>query len=136
MSERWVLDSSAVLVLLAGESGSEEIAEMLHQAEQAQARVMVPWVTMGEVAHIVETRWRRTQLIQVLGVVESTALELVPVERDLTLTAAHLKAEHGLAYVDAFAAALAQQEEATLVTNVDVFEGLEDIKVHRLGGGA
>lgn len=57
---------------------------------------------------------------------EATALETVPVGRHLALTAARIKAGYPIAYPDAFAAALAQQTEATLVTGDPEFELLED----------
>ena len=49
----------------------------------------------------------------------------MPVERELALTAAHIKAKHPLAYADAFAAALAMREEATLVTGDPEFKALD-----------
>jgi ribonuclease VapC len=59
--------------------------------------------------------------------VEATALEIVPVERELALMAAHIKAEHAIAYADTFAAALAQRAGATLVTGDPEFKLLDGV---------
>jgi predicted nucleic acid-binding protein len=68
-----------------------------------------------------------------LATVEATALEVMPVGRQLTLAAAHIKAEHPLAYADTFAAALAEQTSATLVTGDPEFRLLKkSIHVHWL----
>jgi predicted nucleic acid-binding protein len=133
MDETWVLDSFAVLALLGGEPGGEEVMRLLHQAREGQARLLMTWINLGEVAYIVERRWGQGRLRQVLATLEATALERVPVERELALAAAHVKAEHPLAYADAFAAALTAQTEATLVTGDPEFRLLEDnIRIHWL----
>jgi ribonuclease VapC len=52
---------------------------------------------------------------------------------DLTRRAAHLKARHRLSYADCFAAALAQQRDAELVTGDQEFRPLaRDVKLHWL----
>jgi len=58
---------------------------------------------------------------------EATALEILPVGRELAMIAAHIKARHAMAYADAFAAALAQETAATLVTGDPEFKLLEPI---------
>jgi ribonuclease VapC len=125
VAEPFVLDSFALLALLGREPGSQEVAGLLRKAQQGQARVLMTWVNAGEVAYIVERRWGAERLVAVLAMLETTALEMVPVERELALRAAHLKARHALAYADAFAAALAQQYAATLVTGDPEFKPLE-----------
>jgi predicted nucleic acid-binding protein len=125
VSEAYVLDSFAILALLGGEPGANEVARLLREAQEGRARLLMTWVNLGEVAYIVERRWGERRLHQVMGTLEATALEVVPVRRELALAAAHVKARHPLAYADAFAAALAQQTDATLVTGDPEFHPLE-----------
>ena len=126
MVETWVLDSFAVLALLGDEPGSEEVSRLLRRAETGETRVLMTWVNVGEIAYIVERRWGEDRLLQVLAALEATALEIVPVARELALAAAHIKATHPLAYADAFAAALTKNSEATLLTGDPEFQRLED----------
>jgi len=112
MSDTWVLDSVALLALLGSEPGGEDVARLLRQAQSGDARLLMTWVNVGEVAYIVEHRWGQTRLHQVLGTLEATTIEMVPVERALALAAARIKATHPLAYADAFAAALDRFFEA------------------------
>jgi predicted nucleic acid-binding protein len=84
-------------------------------------------VNAGEVAYIVERRWGVERLYAALAVMEATALEIVSVGRELALMAAPIKAEHAIAYADAFAAALAQQCAAKLVTGDSKFKLLEGV---------
>jgi ribonuclease VapC len=127
VGDSFVLDSFALLALLGGEPGSDTVADLLRQAEGDDTRLLMTWVNIGEVAYIVERRWGMGRLHTALAMVEATALETVPVERELALMAAHIKAEYPIAYADTFAAALAQRAGATLVTGDPEFEQLDDI---------
>ncbi len=126
MSEAYVLDSFAVLALLGSEPGGAEVAQLLRQAQAGGARLMMTWVNLGEVAYIVERRWGSEQVYRALALLEATALEIVPAGRELALAAAHVKAGHPLAYADAFAVALAEAADATLVTGDPEFRLVED----------
>jgi PIN domain nuclease of toxin-antitoxin system len=127
MVETYVLDSYAILALLGEETGSDKVATILRQAQKEIALALITWVNVGEVAYIVERRWGTGQVSRVLGNLEATKISIVPVERDLALVAAHIKAEHSLSYADAFAAALAIREKAVLVTGDPEFRALEPL---------
>jgi len=127
VADTFVLDSFAVLALLGREPGSEDVANLLRRAREVQARVLMTWVNVGEVAYIVERRWGSERLHAALAMMEATALEILPVERELAMTAAHIKANQAMAYADAFAAALAQETAATLVTGDPEIKLLEPI---------
>ena len=136
MSESYVLDSFAILALLGKEVGSHEVSDLLQRTQAGKVQTLMTWVNMGEVAYIIERRWGKGRLYQVLGRVEATGVEVVAVERELALTAASIKAEHPLAYADAFAAALAVTREATLVTGDPEFKILEpSLSIQWLGQG-
>ena len=127
MSERYVLDSFAILALLGKEPGSERVQAILQQANAEEADASMTWVNVGEVAYVVERRWGKARVHQVLGTLEATAVEIHEVGRDLALAAAEIKAEYPLAYADAFAAALALREQAVFVTGDPEFKQLDKI---------
>lgn len=136
MSESFVLDSFALLALLGGEPGSDMVADLLRQAQGGETHLLMTWVNIGEVAYIVERRWGMGRLHSALAMVEATALEMVPIERELALMAAHIKAEYPVAFADTFAAALAQHAGATLVTGDPEFQPLDDVlDIHWLTQG-
>lgn len=125
MAKAYVLDSFALLALLGKEQGGDLVADLLQQTQADEVQTRMTWVNVGEVAYIVERRWGTGQVYQVLGTLEATKIDIVPVGRSLALAAAHIKAEHPLAYADAFAAALAMAEDATLVTGDPELKSLE-----------
>ncbi len=127
MSETYVLDSFAVLALLGREAGSKQVSQLFQQAGKGETRLLMTWVNVGEVAYIVERRWGKERVYQVLGTLEATKIEIVSIERELALGAAKIKAGYPLAYADAFAAALAVREKATLVTGDPEFKMLKGV---------
>jgi len=126
MSRAYVLDSFAILALLGHETGSDIVSQTLRQAQADEVSAFMTWINVGEVAYIVERRWGKGRVYQVLGTLEATKIKIFPVNRTLTLAAAHIKAQYPLAYADAFAAALAMQENAQLLTGDPEFEILEE----------
>lgn len=127
MSDTFVLDSFAMLALLGDEPGSNDVADLLRRARADQVYALMTWVNVGEVAYIIERRWGAERLQAALAMMEATALEIVTVGRDLAVAAAHIKANHAMAYADAFAAALAQESAATLVTGDPEFKLVENV---------
>jgi predicted nucleic acid-binding protein len=133
MDEIWVLDSFAVLALLQEEAGSDKVLTVLQDAQAGSARVLMTWVNVGEVIYIVKRRWSKDKAHQVLGMLEATTLQIIDVDRALALGASAIKAANPVAYADAFAAALALREDATLITGDPEFRSLEDIiQIHWL----
>ncbi len=106
-----VLDSWAVLRFLEDTEPAASLVDGLLHA----ARPLMSWINLGEVHYVI----RRTRGETVAG--ETTrdlreALDVRLPDERLVLHAAHLKADHPMAYADAFAAALAITESATLWT--------------------
>lgn len=127
MTDAYVLDSYAVLALLGREAGSEDVAALLRQAQEGTATLLMTWVNAGEVVYIVERRAGTGRAYQALTFLEAAGVQMVAVERELALAAARLKAEHALAYADAFAAALAASTNATLVTGDPEFRAVKGV---------
>lgn len=120
----YVLDSYAILALLNDEPGAERVASLLKQASDPEPVVAMSLINLGEIAYIVERRWgiEKTQIV--LAYLEATGIQFVEVEKNSVLAAAHLKAKYPIAYADAFAAALAIELEATLLTGDPEFQAL------------
>ena len=128
-----VLDSFALLVLLQKEPGSEDVLRLLREAQTGAGRMLMTWVSVGEVAYIIHRRWGQDRVHQVLANLEAAGIAIVPVGRDLALQATAIKATHAIAFADAVAAALALTEQAVLVTGVPEFGKLEgSLSIHWL----
>lgn len=127
MSASYVLDSYAVLAFLRDEPGGPKVREQLQAAAQGRARLYLCLINYGEVLYLVERRWGEPELRRVIAFLDDLPIQMVPVDRPLTLATAHIKAHYRLSYADAFAAALAQMLDATVVTGDPEFKSVEGL---------
>lgn len=112
----YVLDSYALLAYLEAESGSDHVVELLETAKEGRCHLYMCVVNMGEVMYIVERERGLPKAQETLARIDELPIEIVNVDRPLTLAAAHIKMDCLIAYADCFAAALSQLKNAILVT--------------------
>ncbi len=124
MTSRIVLDSYALLALLNDEPGAARVEDLLRQAKSGEVELSMSVINLGELAYIVERRWGPEKLRAVLAYIEETKIQIVTVDKPHVLAAAHIKAQNPLSYADAFAAALAQELNVTLLTGDPEFEAV------------
>lgn len=107
----FALDSWAVLRLLEGiEPAASRVEQVLDEG-----RPVMSWINLGEVFYIIR---RDQDEAEALEIVRDLRLRLdldLPSESRI-LSAAAIKADHPMAYADAFAAATAAAHDATLLT--------------------
>ena len=130
MSERttvFVLDSYALLAYLGGEVGEERVKEILHEASLGEGRALMSLINLGEVAYITERERGLAKAQEVLAMIEQLPIEILRVDRQIVLAAAHIKAGYPVAYADAFAIVAAQAYEGTLITGDPEFESVREI---------
>jgi ribonuclease VapC len=122
----YVLDSFAVLAYLSGETGQARVQDVLALAQMGKARLYLCSINLGEVLYLTERRRGLSQAQRVLALIESLPLQILDASRDLVLDAAHLKAHYPISYADAFVAAVAQRENALILTGDPEFKAVED----------
>lgn len=105
------LDSWAVLAWLDGDEPAASVVQRVVEKE----RPRMSWLNLGEVAYQVERRHGADEAADVIRRLRA-ALLLDEVTPERVLAAAHLKAEHPIAFADCFAAATATAYGATLLT--------------------
>jgi ribonuclease VapC len=120
-----VLDSYALLAYLRDEAGAESVLAHLEKAGRRDVPLLMTEVNYAEVKYIILRKdgaeaWRRVE--SSLG---SLPIEFVPATRSLADLAAEFKAAHWLSLADAFAAALAREKNAELITGDAEFKALE-----------
>ncbi|HVY68863.1 MAG TPA: PIN domain-containing protein [Verrucomicrobiae bacterium] len=125
-----VLDASALLALFFEEPGAEKVENLLHQAAEADKPLLITAVNWAEVLYRMERKSGAPGLAGAREFARAMPLEIAPLDRDLAECAARLKTAHRLGLADAFAAALAQQKKAELVTADYEFKPLEkEVKI-------
>ncbi|MFZ2362590.1 MAG: type II toxin-antitoxin system VapC family toxin [Anaerolineae bacterium] len=112
----YVLDSFAVLAYLEDEAGAGQVNAVLTAARQGEASIWMSIVNFGEVVYITEREQGLFAAQRAIAAMDQLPLSVVDADRKLTLAAAKVKAHHGVSYADAFAVALAQAKQATVLT--------------------
>lgn len=106
-----VLDSWAVLAYLVERTPASELVADLLEREQP----IMSWINLGEVFYIVRRRADENQAVTVVRDLRDVLTTERPDETRV-IDAARIKADHPMAYADAFAAATAVFHQAVLWT--------------------
>ena len=123
----YVLDSFALLAHVQAEPGGPRVQAVLAQAAKKQADVYLSIVNYGEAVYITEREQGLTAAQSLIATVDQLPITIVEADRKLTFAAAHLKAGYPIAYADAFALALAQQQQAVLMTGDPEFRQVQAV---------
>lgn len=107
-------------------SGAETVEELLCKAAETQRFLLMSVINWGEVYYSIWRTRGEEAASEKLKQVAQLPIEIIDVDMPTTKLAASLKAQHKLPYVDCFAAALALQRKATLVTSDKDFEQVEN----------
>jgi len=114
MIEKFVLDSFAVLSVLEEEAGADRVAGILTAQD---AGLYMSSINVGEVYYIMMRRRGKDAADLVEGAIyDHPRLNVVEADRARIRAAAEIKAAGKLSMADGFAAALAMELGATLVT--------------------
>ena len=123
----YVLDSFALMAYLNVESGTDRMINLLTQAKVGDCQLLLCSINLGEILYMVERRRGLSKAQQTQSLIESLPIQEIPAERSLILDAAHIKASHAISYSDAFVAALAIREQATIITGDPEFKSVESM---------
>ena len=130
----YVLDSFALLAYLGGEVGEGRVKEILHDASRGESRAFLTLINLGEVVYITEKERGLAKAQEVLAIIEQLPIEILSIDRQVVLEAAHVKANYPVAYADAFAITAAQANDCVLVTGDPEFEAVKDfVRIEWIG---
>ena len=128
-----VLDSHALLALFRDETGSDLVRRLLEKAAEKDVPLHMTEVNYAEVQYIVRRREGEAAWSAIAQELQAAPIEFHPATRSLADLAANFKARFKMSLADAFAAALAKEKKAELVTGDPEFKALEkEIKIHWL----
>ena len=124
MNRVYVLDANALLDFVEDGPGSDRVEQLMNNALRAGSPLLISVVNWGEVLYI---SWQRRGEETARGTMAGLSrlpIQTIPVEIEQVSKAAEIKAVHKIPYVDCIAAALAEVNQAILVTSDRDFEKL------------
>jgi predicted nucleic acid-binding protein len=123
--KRIVLDASALMTFFEDRPGADKVEDLIRLGVEGKRQLLMSVVNWGEVYY---STWRAKGpgvARKILDDIAQLPLEIVNADLELTRTAAELRAEHKLPYIDCFAAALAVNRKASLATSDKDFAHVE-----------
>ncbi len=128
--KRYVLDSFSLLEYAENERGVNEVGEILKKALNDEAEVYLSVINWGERYYIAQREGGKERAELYKNTFARYPITIVEANKELTLYAAYYKAYNKMSYADTFAAALAKEKKAILVTGNKEFKALEgEIKI-------
>jgi len=116
-ARRYVLDANALTGFFEDrENTAGKIERLLSEALRGETPLLMSAVNWGEVFYIAWRRHGEAKAHQVEAALQELPIVVIAADRERASRAGALKQKHGLGYADAFAAELAIERGAWLVT--------------------
>ncbi|MGA8150167.1 MAG: type II toxin-antitoxin system VapC family toxin [Terriglobales bacterium] len=114
---RYVLDADALIAFFEYRQGAaDKVRHLLGEALRRDEPLLMSAVNWGEVFYIAWKRHGEAKAHKVEAQLQELPIAVIDVHRERASRAGALKSRHGLGYADAFAAELAIERSAWLVT--------------------
>ena len=120
-----VLDSWAIMSYLGGEPSAEKVADILADAHDEGIPLFMTVVNAGEVWYILAREVSIAEADSSIRQLRQLGISLIDADWELAHEAAGFKSRHKMSFADCFAAALAKQKKAHLLTGDPEFRQVE-----------
>ncbi len=129
----YVLDAWAVMAYLEDQLAAEAVEALIIDAHERQIPLLITVINAAEVWYAIARNASETRANQRLSDIAELGVHFVPADWSLALEAARFKSKHKMSLADCFAAALAKQNQAELLTGDPEFKQVsEDVRIHWL----
>ncbi|MGB8646833.1 MAG: type II toxin-antitoxin system VapC family toxin [Anaerolineae bacterium] len=128
-----VLDTWSIIAYLEDEPAGQQVAEMLADAHENQISMLMSVVNAGEVWYIIAREVSDAEADSSIAELRHLGIEFVDANWKLAQEAGRFKAKNKMSFADCFAAALAKENKADLVTGDQEFKQIDgEVKIHWL----
>jgi predicted nucleic acid-binding protein len=129
---QYVLDTFALIAFFNREAGWEVVQSALREHMNRSAVVLMSEINWGEAYYMTAKKLSLQMADLRIKHIERLKINIVPVTRSLVKAAADFKIQYStskspLSYADCFAAALAHETAAILLTDDPEFSNLKDV---------
>lgn len=120
----YVFDASALFAFLQRKPAANKVNELLKEAMRGRADILMSAVNYGEVYGGILREHGPDRALATMSAVHPLPIRRIDATPERAFRAAEVKSKYRLYYVDSFAAALAVEHKATLVTSDSDFRKL------------
>lgn len=125
----YVFDASALFIFLENKHGAAKLGDLLRDAMRERAEILMSSLNCGEVYGKILREYGPERAAATISAIYPLPIRMVEVTQQRAFRAAEIKARYKLYYVDSFAAALAMENKATLVTRDSDFRKIRSLPV-------
>jgi predicted nucleic acid-binding protein len=125
----YVFDASALFIFLENKHGAANLGYLLRDAMRERAEILMSSLNCGEVYGKILREYGPERAAATISAIYPLPIRMVEVTQQRAFRAAEIKARYKLYYVDSFAAALAIENKATLVTSDSDFRKIRSLPV-------
>jgi predicted nucleic acid-binding protein len=130
-----VVDSWALVAWIRDEPAASLVEVFLGDAEAGTLTLLMSLINVAETFYIVAKRISPRSAEEFLTRLPSLPIRVVSPDADDIMIAARIKAAHPVAFGDAFAIALAQSNDAEVITGDDEIRRCRMVRVDWVGTG-
>ena len=123
---RYVLDTFALIAHFDAEPGGKEVSQLLVSAGNGEISNAMSLMNVGEIFYIIARQQGSSKAENILEDIRAFPIVFYDATEDRILAAARLKADYPISYADAFAASLALELDASLVTGDPEFKTIKE----------
>ncbi|MCI0417513.1 type II toxin-antitoxin system VapC family toxin [bacterium] len=121
-----VLDSWAVIAYLEDDPAAGKVADIMADAQEKEIPIMMTVVNAGEVWYIIARETSAAQADASIKLLGDIGIEFIEADWILAHAAAGFKSKMKMSFADCFAAALAKQRKAQLLTGDPEFRQAQE----------
>ncbi len=114
-----VVDSWAMLAWIRGEASAPLVRQFLLDAESGHCQLVMSSINVGQTFYILAKQDSAAMAEEFKTRLPSLPIRVILPDEDGIMAAARIKATHAVAFGDAFAIALAQAHNASVITGDD-----------------
>jgi len=123
----YILDAFAFMAYIQGEPAAESVKKVLSDANENKCHVSMSIINIGEVLYNIERNKGLDSAQDILSLIQTLPIEILPADNETVFAAAHIKANHLLSYADAFVVVAAQKINGIIMTGDPEFEAVAEL---------
>ncbi len=129
----YIIDASAIVAILLGQSGAEQAVELLENGEgESKVQLLVPFTAMAELEAYMLLRLP-SHIEQVMALVGSWPIQILESYPEWRHQAVRLRASLGTSWQITWVASLAMLQNAPLVFQDPVYEAIPGLRRIKIG---
>ena len=129
MTERYVLDTSAIFATWQNEEGSDDVNDLLNKAARGEIEFSLSFMTFFEAYYVIKKREGESRALEMYHWLYTLPAERVNLEEGVLIKAGDLKANYKISAIDAWILATALFKDAALVHKDTEFDPIKDLPI-------